>query len=234
MGWIANRRGVPRLIHHHSLLRRQGPLLALIAAISVVFVVQQVAGEAAYFDFMVVPGKVVHAWEAVRSGTFAAGSTRDFGSLLSYAFLHADAEHLLFNMLYLWIFAALAADLLGHGWMLFIFGFTAICGGICHVALNAGEFVPMLGASGAVMGFEGLYLGMAARWHLPDPQVWPMSRSIPPSQLAALGVIGFLMDFTGIMGGSQGVAHGAHLGGFIGGMALACTLVPKPRVARAR
>lgn len=231
---IANRLAVPRLIHHHGLLRKQGPLLALIAAISAVFVVQTVVGEPAYFDFMVVPGKIVHAWDAMRSGAFAAGSARDFGSLLSYAFLHADGAHLLFNMLYLWIFAALAAELLGHGWMLVIFGFTAICGGICHVALNAGEFVPMLGASGAVMGFEGLYLGMAARWQLPDPQVWPMSRSIPPSQLAALGGIGFLMDFTGLMDGSQGVAYGAHMGGFIGGMVLACTLVPKPRAARAR
>ena len=225
---------MPRWIDHHSLLGKQGPLLALIAVISLVFVVQKLVGEPAYFDFMVVPGKIVHAWDAMRSGVVAPGSPYAFGSLLSHAFLHADGAHLFYNMLYLWIFAALAAELVGHGWMLFVFGCTAISGGICHVALNAGEFVPMLGASGAVMGFEGFYLGMAARWQLPDPQVWPMSRPIPPGQLAALGAIGFMMDFMGVIGGGQGIAYGAHLGGFVGGMVLACTVVPKPRSARAR
>lgn len=225
---------MPRVIDSPSPLGQQAPLLALIAGIGIVFVVQKMVGDPAYCDFMVVPGTIVHAWDAMRSGMMDAASLRVFGTLLSHAFLHADGAHLLYNMLYLWIFAALAAELLGHGWMLFVFGFTAICGGICHVALNAGEFVPMLGASGAVMGFEGFYLGLATRWQLPDPQVWPISRPIPASQLAALGMIGLVMDFKGLMGGGQGIAYGAHLGGFIGGMVLACMVVPMPRAARAR
>ena len=225
---------MPRFIRLKGLWEKQGPLLALIAFISVVFVIQMALGGPAYGDFMVVPADIVRVWDALRAGELAAGGGWEFGSLLSYAFLHVSLEHLLFNMLYLWMFAALAAELLGARWMLFVFGFTAICGGICHVALNGGEYAPMLGASGAVMGFEGLYLGMAVRWQLPDPQVWPMSRSIPPGQLAALGVIGLVMDFMGFMGGTLGVAYGTHLGGFVGGMVLACTLIPKPGVAHLR
>src|SRR5690606_22546705 len=111
---------------------------------------------------------------------------------------HADGQHVLFNMLFLWIFAALAVELLGHRWMFVIFLFTAVAGSIGHAVSNAGDSIPMLGASGAVMGFEGAYLGLAIRWKLPDPHVWPMARPIPPAQLAAIAVIGVVMDVMGI------------------------------------
>ncbi len=118
--------------------------------------------------------------------------------------------------------------------MFITFVFTAICGGICHVALNPTEQIPMLGASGAVMGFEGLYLGMAVRWRLPDPHVWPIARPVPPSRLVLLAVLGLVMDFAEYLGGGSGVAYGAHLGGFIAGMVLGASIVPMPRVALPR
>jgi membrane associated rhomboid family serine protease len=225
---------VARFVRFKYLLRAQGPLLALILLISFVYALQVILEESAFDRFMVVPAETVASWHALRAGDIAGVSLLGFGSLLGYAFLHGGFEHLLFNMIYLWIFAALAAESLGHRWMLSTFAFTAICGGICHVALNPGEFIPMLGASGAVTGFEGLYLGMAVRWHLPDPHVWPMSRPIPPSQLATLGLLGLGMDFMGFMGGTLGVAYGAHLGGFIGGMVLGAAVVPMPRSASSR
>lgn len=227
-------RGMPRFFRMKVLLKQQGVLLGLIAVITAAFFAQVAFGWLAYYDFMVVPGAVTEAWGMLREGGFSEDSARAFGSLLSSAFLHGDFQHLLFNMLYLWIFAALAAELLGQRWVLFVFGFTAICGSICHVALNPDEMVPMLGASGAVMGFEGLYLGMALRWKLPDPHVWPMSRPIPPGQLAAIGVIGLVLDFMNFMDGHVGVAYGAHLGGFVGGVLMASTIVPKPLPGRGR
>ena len=115
------------------------------------------------------------------------------------------------------IFAALAAELLGARWMFGIFFFTAFTGSIFHVVLNAGEVVPMLGASGAVMGFEGAYLGLATRWHLPEPHIWPMSRPVPPGQLALIGVAGVAIDYFSLMSHAPGnIAYGAHLGGFVG------------------
>jgi membrane associated rhomboid family serine protease len=38
----------------------------------------------------------------------------------------------------------------------------------------------------------------------------------------------------GFMGGGIGVAYGAHLGGFIGGMIMGGTIVPKPFMAGRR
>jgi len=137
-------------------------------------------------------------------------------------------------MVILWIFGALAVELLGSRWMLITFIVTAICGSVLHVAMNAESSIPMLGASGAVMGFEGLYLAMAVRWYLPSPHVWPMAHPVPASRLAALGVIGLVMDYMGFLGGNLGVAYSAHLGGFIGGIVLGSFVVPMPSVAERR
>ena len=84
------------------------------------------------------------------------------------------------------------------------------------------------------MGFEGLYLAMAIRWHLPNPHVWPMARPIAPSQLAMVAIIGLFFDFMGYTGGDSNVAHGAHLGGLIGGIILGSFFVKMPRVALPR
>ena len=162
------------------------------------------------------------------------GAAKEIFTLFTATLLHADFGHLSGNMLFLWIFAAIASELLGARWVLPIFVFTGICGNICHVALNADAPNPCLGASGAVMGFEGLYLAMAVRWQLPNPHVWPVARPIAPSQLALLGVLSLILDFNGYIGGDQITAHGAHLGGFIGGLFLGSFIVPMPRVALPR
>lgn len=221
-----------RILRPSSVFRQQWPLLALIAFIAAMHALQWILGYGFDERFMAVPADVVEAFRALRAGDFSGAGA--LLTLFSAALLHGSVGHFLGNMLYLWIFAAIAAELLGQRWMLVVFLFTAICGSICHVALNPEETIPMLGASGAVMGFEGLYLGMAVRWHLPNPHVWPIARPIPPAHLAALGVLGLLMDFSGYLSGDMGVAYGAHLGGFIGGMLLGAAVVPMPRVALPR
>ena len=218
-----------------QLFRDQGPLLGLIAAMFGLFLFQELRGTEWYAPFMTVPASVTASWHDLRAGTATAADFKTFGTLLSYAFFHGDAGHVLFNMLFLWIFAALIAELIGHRWMLGIFVVTAIAGGIFHVVLNPGKAIPMLGASGAVMGFQGAYLGLATRWHLPDPHIWPMARPVPPGQLALIGVAGVVIDYTSLMSHAPGnVAYGAHLGGFVGGLLIAAVAAPRPRGARHR
>jgi membrane associated rhomboid family serine protease len=209
-------------------------LLALIVFISGVFVLQTLLGYGFDIRFMAVPTDILEAFRSIRADGFSGEAAGKIFTLLSAAFLHGDSGHLFGNMLFLWVFAAIAAELLGARWMLFTFLFTAICGSLCHVGLNADSSIPCLGASGAVTGFEGLYLGMAVRWRLPDPHVWPLSRPVTPAHLAAIGVVGLVLDFNGYIGGNLGVAYGAHLGGFIGGMVLGAAVVRMPRVALPR
>lgn len=227
-----NLRGVRRLLRPSSVFRQQWPLFALIAFIAAIHALQMLLGQGFEERFMTVPADVVKALRDLRSGDFSGAGS--LFTLFTASLLHGDVAHLLGNMLYLWIFGAVAAELLGHRWVMLVFIFTAICGSACHVTLNPEETIPMLGASGAVMGFEGLYLGMVVRWHLPDPHVWPIARPIPPANLAAVGVIGLVFDFSGYLEGFQSVAYGAHLGGFIGGIVLGAAVVPMPRVAMPR
>lgn len=214
-----------------SIMKEQAMMLSLIALITTIFIAQEIFGYSFYGPHMMVPQKVVTAWNAALTGNI---NYQESLPVLTCAFLHGSWEHLIFNMLYLWIFGALAVELIGSKWMITTFIITAITGSILHVAMNADSPIPTLGASGAVMGFEGLYLGMVTRWHLPDPHIWPMDRPIPPAQLAALGIIGLVMDYMGFLGGNLGVAYSAHLGGFIGGLILGAFVVPMPHVAQRR
>ena len=216
-------------------INKQGPLLGLIALMFVIFLGQELAHRGWYNSWMAVPGEIVLSWRKVLHGTAGAADYRQLVTLLSCAFLHGSFEHVLYNMLYLWIFAALAADMLGQRWMVLIFVLSALSGSICHTLFNADKFIPMLGASGAVMGFEGAYLGLATRWHLPEPQVWPMSRPVPPGHLALLALVGVAMDYVSLMSHAGGsVAYGAHLGGFTAGLFLTSLVAPRPKAARSR
>lgn len=207
----------------------QGPLLGLIVLMFVIFFAQAVFGPEWYRGFMVVPAEVEAEWELLRAGQPNAADWREFGTLLSYAFLHGDFQHVLFNMVFLWIFGALLVELLGWRWMLLLFVVTAVGGALTHVLMNRGESIPMLGASGAVMGFEGAYLALATRWTLPDPHVWPIARPVPPSRLALLAVVGVGIDYFSIMQGlATGTAYGAHVGGFTAGLLLAGIAAPRP------
>lgn len=213
------------------MLKEQSYMLGLIVLMSIIFAAQVMYGADAYWAYMVVPKDAVMAWQSALAGDVGF---KAFLPILSCAFLHGGFDHLLSNMLFLWIFGALAVELVGSKWMLITFVVTAICGSVFHVVMNAGSSIPMLGASGAVMGFEGLYLGMAVRWHLPDPEIWPMDSPIPPAQLAVLGIMGLTLDYMGFLGGNLGVAYSAHLGGFLGGIVLGSAIVPMPRLAHRR
>lgn len=223
-----------RFIQLRPLFKAQGVLLFLILAIFLTFLLQNVLGEGFYGKYMLFPADVVNAWNTLRAGDYEHVHWTGFVTLFTPAMLHGSAGHIIGNMIFLWIFAALAAELLGQRCMLFVFFFTAITGSLCHIALNPDEIIPCLGASGAVMGFEGLYLAMTVRWHLPNPHVWPMARPIAPSQLAMVGIIGLIFDFMGYTGGGMGVAYGAHLGGFLGGLLLGSFFVKMPRHALPR
>ncbi len=222
------------LMRFRPLLKAQGALLSLIALLFLTFFLQSVLSESFTIDLMLFPTDVVSAWNTLREGDYGNVPWAEFGTLFTAAMLHGSPEHIIGNMIFLWIFGALAAELLGQRCMLFVFVFTAITGNLCHLMLNPDEFIPALGASGAVMGFEGLYLGMSVRWHLPTPHVWPMSRPIAPSQLALVGIIGLVFDLMGYTSGHTGVAYGAHLGGFIGGLLLGSFFVRMPRHALPR
>lgn len=214
-----------------GIFREQRLLFLLIAVMTLIFLAQLFLGPEIIANWMAVPAKIENALVAIRSGQGNASSWKALATLLTCGFLHMDLDHIAGNLLFLWIFAGLARRLVHEAWIPVIFAMTAISGSALHVFLNRGEVTPMLGASGAVMGFEGLYLGLATRGKLPVAFIWPLSRPISPVELLLVALFGVGFDYFNLMSNSESnVAFGAHLGGFGMGLLLGTFVVHRPTV----
>jgi len=134
--------------------------------------------------------------------------------VLTYAFLHGDAMHLLFNMLALFMFGCSIERMWGT--KLFV-RYYLLCGlGAALLAfIPYGPFysVPILGASGAIYGVLLAY-GVL----FPHNQIWILM-TFPVEARYLVMVWGFLA-FVGSLVGADGVAHIVHLGGLLTGLAL--------------
>lgn len=128
--------------------------------------------------------------------------------LLSYAFLHADFFHLLFNMLALWMFGSELENHWGSEIFLKIYLFSAFMGGLVTYVMdfwwNQGVVV---GASGGVYGLLIAYA-----------MVWP-NREILFMMIFPMKAKFFVVILMLMIAFSQGgrVAHMAHAGGLLGG-----------------
>ena len=170
------------------------------------------------FDYGARPVEFHQVGFAWRDGQLTANSVGIFSKLFTSLFLHGGPEHIVHNMVFLWTFGSLTAQLLGKWWALALFFVCGACGNILQICLNLESPIPIVGASGAICGFEGVYLGLALRWALAWPDVWPLARPIPPMQLAAFAILGVAFDLYSLVNHAQGVAYGAHLGGFLSGL----------------
>lgn len=201
---------------------RHRTIIAIIALAVLVFLAEQAQHTTLFAEsWGAVPLAIRQAFDAVRHGELSATAARDLSRLVTALFLHGDFEHILYNMVFLWAFGYLTSEYLGEWWALGVFLSTGICGNVVQVSLNPNSMIPAIGASGAVCGFEGVYLGLALRWQLPWPDVWPLAHPIPPFQLAAFAVIGFVADAYFLMNHAQHIAYGAHVGGFLSGLVIA-------------
>ncbi len=138
-------------------------------------------------------------------------------------FMHGGWMHLIGNMLYLWIFGNNVEDAMGHARFVI---FYIVCGIAAFLAqsLPATEsVVPMVGASGAISGVLGAYLLLFP--HAKVLVAIPFGFIIQTVWLRAGWVLAFwfvLQIISTLLAGQQegGVAFGAHIGGFVAGMAL--------------
>jgi membrane associated rhomboid family serine protease len=196
-------------------------ILGLIAVAGLVFAVETARETSFAKDYGVVPSIVVPAFRAVVQGDLDLTTAGPQIRLVTALFLHGGIEHIVLNLVFLWAFGYLTSQFLGQGWALAIFVFCGVCGNILQTWLEPDSPIPIIGASGAICGFEGVYFGLALRWQLPWPDVWPLAYPIPPLQLAAFAVVGFLADVFFLTTHDQQIAYGAHVGGFLSGLVIA-------------
>jgi len=138
---------------------------------------------------------------------------------VTYAFLHANFMHMLFNMLILLHLGREAVARLGQSGFVLAYLVCAAGGAATFYAFDSSG-VPMLGASGAVFGF----FGTSVFWDVQARRARGLSLSQPLRLTLGLVVMNLLL--LPLVGGM--LAWQAHLGGFVTGLALAWVVTPAP------
>lgn len=211
-------------------------------------------------DYAFVPGRFTFAFDkSAVAGVFSDGSlantnTREIAryflsdgkanwlSVVSYAFLHGDWNHLGLNSMWLTAFGAAVARRFGALRFLAFFVVTAIGGALVHYLAHRAQFTPMIGASAVVSGAMGAAvrfvfqpgapLGESLRHSaLGDDGAYrqpalPLSQVLSDKRVFGFLAIWFVVNFIfGVFSSPLGlsdapIAWEAHVGGFLAGLLL--------------
>jgi membrane associated rhomboid family serine protease len=145
--------------------------------------------------------------------------------LLTSMFLHSGFMHLFGNMLFLWIYGDNVEYRLGRVRYLLAYLVTGAAATLFYSLLAPDSTLPLVGASGAISGVLGFYFIWFPRnvvrvFVFLFPIVMRVFEIPARIVLGAYLIIDNLLPMiltAGQPGG--GVAHGAHLGGFVAGLA---------------
>jgi len=155
-------------------------------------------------------------------------------SFVTYAFLHADWAHLIFNSLWLAAFGSTLAWRFGTSRFLAFSALGAICGAVAALLVHPDGLTPMIGASAAISahmagasrfvffaggplaGFDG-----PAAYRRPAP---PLRVAMVDRRVITFLAVWFGLNLLfGLFAGSTSfgtIAWEAHIGGFLGGLIL--------------
>ncbi len=135
--------------------------------------------------------------------------------LVTYMFLHdpSGIMHILFNMIFLWMFGSDLEREWGTKEFLKYYFITGIGAGLINILFSSTTNAPTIGASGAIYG---IMLAYALRY--PNREIY-LYFLIPVKIKYFMGFLILVSFFSTFSRYSDGVAHAAHLGGIIVGFA---------------
>jgi membrane associated rhomboid family serine protease len=170
---------------------------------------------AVFFMAMVITplGDFLFSWFSLYPATL--GTSLQFWRLITYQFLHAGLWHIIFNMWALWMFGPILERQWGSKRFLFFYLFCGAAGGLFYILLVAINFLPalpMVGASGAILGVFA-----ACAILFPNISVFFFPIPIPiPIRVAAIGGTLIYILFVATRSTNAG-GHAAHLAGMAAG-----------------
>ncbi len=145
-------------------------------------------------------------------------------TLITSQFLHGGWEHLLGNMIYLWVFGDDIEEVLGPLRYLIFYLMCGVIAALTFVVFNLHQTTPLVGASGAISGVLAAYLMIRP---CAKVSVFVLRMAV---RLRAYWVVGGWVVLQLFLFSSAGadneVAYVAHLGGLAGGIGLLLLLRP--------
>jgi membrane associated rhomboid family serine protease len=162
-------------------------VVALVAVNVVIFLITRRNPAQSYLRFAMIPAGI-HSGQWYR--------------LVTAAFLHANTEHILFNMITLLVIGSPVEALVGRVRFVAIYLIAGIGGSVCSYLLSPAD-IEGIGASGAIFGLFAAYAVLARRHRFETRLV------------LILIVIELVISFA-----DRGVDWRAHLGGLIVGAAV--------------
>jgi membrane associated rhomboid family serine protease len=161
----------------------------------------------------------INRWGTVPAEIMAG---RGLLTLLTSMFLHGGWAHLLGNMLFLWIFGDNVEDAFGHGLYLIFYLVSGFAASMAQVLLDPASTIPGVGASGAISGVLAGYIVMFGSNRV-RVLMGNVMTTVPAYVMIGLWiVVQFISGFASIANTAEtdGIAYGAHVGGFIAGLVL--------------
>jgi membrane associated rhomboid family serine protease len=196
------------------------------------------------FNLSVLPAEIQHcpwstcvALQPTGNVTFQSTgqelTTPAWLTLFTGMFMHGGWEHILGNMLFLWIFGDNVEDAMGHLRYLVFYIICGLVAGLTQVFITVqfdpskqDALVPNLGASGAIAGVLAAYLVLYPHARVNALIFIGFFFTLARVSAAILIGIWFILQFIpavttlGRPAGSGGVAVWAHVGGFAAGLLL--------------
>jgi len=173
------------------------------------------------------------------------GWAADIWTFVTYALIHANLTHLIFNAVWLLAFGSPVARRFGPLRFTAFMALTAAAGAAAHLATHFGELLPMVGASAAISGA----MAAAARFAFQRGgplEMWrdraeasrvpaaPLSVSLRDARVIAFLLVWFGVNILfgvfsmGMPGVEQAIAWQAHIGGFLAGLLAFAAFDPVP------
>jgi membrane associated rhomboid family serine protease len=174
--------------------------------------------------FVAGPGAAHGGADSNRFGFVPA--EEDWLTLITSQFVHAGWLHLIFNMWFLWLCGCNLED----RWGRFVFALFYLSGGavaaLTHKIAFPHSLLPLVGASGSVAAAMGAFLVSFARTRIRFAYFYSLrfgTFTAPAYSMLPLWLIKEAL-FGAVQRDGAGVAHLAHVGGFLYGVAFAFVL----------
>lgn len=135
-------------------------------------------------------------------------------TLITPALLHLGLVHLLLNLLWIWMLGSYIERLWGSGWLLLLWGVSALAGNLAEAAFGAIG----VGLSGAVYGYMGWWMVITRR----DPRL----AILREPQLERVFIVWLFLGSAITWLGLMNIGNLAHLAGMVAGSALALLVPP--------